>query len=442
MSLLRRFFKSAPTSSAPDLRFGRYTDSYKQADNYKAWDRAVEAFENLEYLDSFRAFLEYLRDEREENIHWTDTGDEIRFELYQGSRLVNGLATGQLIKAESKLAKAKSLHVGYMRRLVEHNFDFKYCRYALDPDNNIVAVFDTFMLDGSPYKLYYAIKELATHADKQDDLLLEEFEALTPIAEAPMHELPDPEKKAKYEYILQETQRVLDIMNHGELDKDQYPGGIGYLLLHLVYKLDFFTQPQGFMMETLERMHRLYFTNDNRTAAQKNLLLAKELQNLIERPAALFYKEMYRTSATFGITTPVNHKQIADFIEGELPNMDWYCENGHPEVGLAVPGFIVGFCLFNYAPPKPVRQLLELYFQITESGFYTSLGYPSKYCDELGGELQRKAIRQAVKEIVEQNSSQYPGMQPLIGVLSYQSMPAFARSFLLMLSQMEVVKAF
>jgi hypothetical protein len=166
------------------------------------------------------------------------------------------------------------------------------------------------------------------------------------------------------------------------------------------------------------------------------------LQNLIERPAALFYKEMYRTSATFGITTPVNHKQIADFIEGELPNMDWYCENGHPEVGLAVPGYIVGFCLFNYAPPKPVRELLELYFQITESGFYTSLGYPVRYYDERAGGLQKKVIRQAIRQIVEQNRSQYPGMQSLSGSLSFQSMPAFARSFLLMLSQMDVVKAF
>lgn len=441
MSLFNRLFRPVEDLPAqPEVRFGRYTDSYKETENYKAWDQAVEAFEENQYLNSFRSFLRYLRDEHEDNVHWKDDGDAIQFELYQGSKLITGIANSQHVKAESKVARAKSLHVAFMRRLVEHNFNFSYCRYALDPDNNITAVFDTFTLDGSPYKIYYALKELAVHADKQDDLLLDEFETLDPIASAPVKAVPDEEKKAKYEFIRMEVERALRIMDDGRLDKDQFPGGIGYLLLHLIYKLDYLTQPQGYMMETLERMHRLYFTNDNKTTAQKNLALARELKKLAERPKSDFFKEMYRTSATFGITSPVNHKQIIDFIGSELPNMDWYVEHGHFEVALSVPGFIVGYCLFHYAPPKPVKDLLHLYFRITEPFFFSSLGFSESFYDGDAGTFDKKGIRQAIARITEDNRPQYPGLNPPVATLVFENMPAFARSFLQMLARMEVVK--
>lgn len=442
MSFFKRIFKHIDERPAtqPELRFGRYTDSYKQTGNYQAWDQSVEYFEQQQYLDSFRAFLRYLRDEHEDNVHWKDEGNTIRFELYQGSRLITGMADAQHVKAEAKVARAKSLHVVYMRRLVEHNFNFSYCRYALDPENNICAVFDTFTLDGSPYKIYYALKELAVHADKQDDLLLDEFETLDPIASAPLKEISEEEKMAKYGFICREVEQAIRIMDDGRLDKDEYPGGIGYLLLYLIYKLDYLTQPQGYMMESLERMHRLYFTNDNRTTAQKNLALAKELKKLAERPAADFYKEMYRTSATFGITLPANHKQIADFIDSELPHMDWYVDHGHPEVALAVPGFIVGYCLFHYAPPKPVKEFLHLYFRITEPGFFSALGFPEQFYLLNSGTFDKKAIRQAIHRIADENRDRYHGLHPDVSGLEYKDLPAFARTYLRMLARMEVVK--
>ena len=62
-----------------------------------------------------------------------------------------------------------------MRRLVESNYVLEYSRYGLDDDDNLVIKFDTSALDASPYKLYYALKEVAANADKQDDLLLDEI---------------------------------------------------------------------------------------------------------------------------------------------------------------------------------------------------------------------------------------------------------------------------
>ena len=83
--------------------------------------------------------------------------------------------TIQKLRCSARIAKGEQLNVGLLRRLIEHNYGLKYSRYALDAEGYITIVFDTFLLDGSPYKLYYALKEIATHADKQDDLLISEF---------------------------------------------------------------------------------------------------------------------------------------------------------------------------------------------------------------------------------------------------------------------------
>ena len=109
------------------------------------------------------------------------------------------------------------------------------------------------------------------------------------------------------------------------------------------------------MMETLERIHRLYFAKTDKNIAQKNRVLRKEFQKILDRSKEEAFKEMYRVNCTFGITVPVNHDRVKSFINGELHNMDWYQEHGYDDIALAIPGYIVGYCLFYYSVPKPIE---------------------------------------------------------------------------------------
>ncbi len=441
MGLFDRLFGATePTEPQPDIRFGRYSDSYKEADNYQAWDQALEKFESENYLESYQAFFRYLRDEKENNVKWWPTGDGLQFELYQGSKLISGYADDKKLMAESKIAHSAELNVNFMRQLIERNFDLNYSRFALDDDNNLTILFDTYTLDGSPYKLYYALKEVATNADKQDDLLLEEFKVLKPVGSSHLLELPEAEKAVKYDYIQVETKKVLDDIDSGRLNVDQYPGGIAYLLLDLTYRLDYLTKPEGHTMEVLERIHRSYFAKDDKNTAQKNQALCKEFKKLLERPKEDFFKEMYRVTATFGITTPINHDRVVAVIDGELHNMDWYKDNGHKNVALAVPGYIVGFCLFNYAIPKPDRDLFHLYFQIVESGYFKKLGFIIDYYDSEKQSFNRRAIRRAIDRIVDENRAKYSKLSPSLSLLRYDSMPEFAKSYLTMVRNLDATK--
>ena len=87
-----------------------------------------------------------------------------------------GKANIEKVTIEAKIAKTDTLNIGFMRRLLERNFQLRYSRFALDEENNITIRFDTSVLDGSPYKLYYALKELTTNADKLDDLLIDDLD--------------------------------------------------------------------------------------------------------------------------------------------------------------------------------------------------------------------------------------------------------------------------
>lgn len=441
MGLFDKLFGTgAALGPQPDIRFGRYSDSYKEAANYDAWDEALEKYENEEFLESYRQFFKYLRDEKEDNVRFWDEDDGIRFELFQGSKKIIGFANHNKLKAEAKVAKSKDLNVGFMRRLVEQNFTLKYSRFALDADDNITIVFDTYTLDGSPYKLYYALKEVAIQADKQDDLLLDEFKMLQSVDSSHLKELPQQEKEVKYEFICKEIREVFEEIESGKLNKDQYPGGIAYLLLNLIYKLDYLTKPEGYMMETLERIHRLYFAKDGKTTAQKNQALCKELNKLLDRPKDEFFKEMYIVRSTFGITTPVNHDRVVGFIDGELNNMDWYQDNGHTRIALSVPGYIVGYCLFNYAMPRPDRDLFQLYFQIIQADFFKNLGFTTNFYAPETNRFNKKAIKRAIDDIVDQNNDRYPKLHPATGSLNYNSPVDFARSFMIMVRNLDMTK--
>ena len=443
MSIFDRLFKrksEQEEKKGPDISFGRFSDSYKQTKQYDAWDVALDEFKKEDYLESCKAFLEYLNDERENNINYRQEDGEISFEILQGSKKIVGTANRKKIRVEAKIAKANELNIAFMRRMVERNFGLNYSRFGLDKENNITIVFDSFTLDGSPYKLYYAIRELAVNADKHDDLLIDEFEELQPIENKHLVDLPEEEKLVKYNFIIAKINDVLNEIEKGPLNANQYPGGVSYLLLDLCYKLDYLTKPEGFMMEALERMNRVFFAEDFKSTQQKNAVLQKELEDLKKRTNEEYFKEMYRVKTTFGITSPVTHERVSGLISEVLHEMDWYKENRFEKVALAISGYIVGNCLFNYAVPKPVKELYTLYYQVVESEYFQQLGFKSNFYDPQKNSFDKKGIINRIKEITKSNKKKYPSMSPDLSNLQFSKLVDFTQSYLLMVKDLNLMR--
>ncbi|MEM9261771.1 MAG: hypothetical protein AAGA62_19170, partial [Bacteroidota bacterium] len=134
MSFFERWFgNKTEAQQQPDIRFGRYSDSYKPTACYDAWDLALEQFEDGKYLEAYQKFLEFLRDEDEDNVTWEMAENGLQFQLYQGSKRITGWATTHHLRAEASVAKIVDARPELLRRLVEQNYSLKFSRYALDP---------------------------------------------------------------------------------------------------------------------------------------------------------------------------------------------------------------------------------------------------------------------------------------------------------------------
>jgi hypothetical protein len=438
MNLFGRLFGTTTAPAQPAIMFGRFTESNRSAEQEAAFDAALRDFDKEKYLSAYVSFFNYLLDEEQQNLRVREERGELHFEFFQGSKRITGYANERKLYCEAKIAKANSLQSSFMRRLLEENFELKYSRFALSPENIITIVFDTYTTDGSPYKLYAALKELATIADKHDDILVDEFEALEITDLNIRRVLPEWEKTLKYEYIQQEIKAAFEEMDSGKLNISQYPVGITYLLLYLSYKLDYLIKPEGQTMEVLECVHRIAFEQDGKNAAQKNLALRKEFEKLLRRPKEKFFQEMYEVSATFGVTPFIDHQNVVILIDQELPNMRWYAEHGHDRIAIAVPGFIIGRSLFNFALPPPDRDFFHLLMQILEPDFFKNLGFTPLVTN---GNIDEKAMKQAVRRIEEQHGKAYPKLAFDVKKLVFSSLPNFAESFLLMVRELDLTKA-
>ncbi len=440
MSIFERLFGTNNTVPSPDIPFGRFSDAYKSEEQQAFFDQSVEQFEQGDPLTAYRTFFQYLRNEQGDNITWREEGDGLYFEFWQGSQRITGLANAEKVRAESKLVQADDLNVGFLRRLMEYNFNLKFSRFALSPENSLAIRFDTYTSDGSPLKLLNALRELAIHADKQDDLLLDEFRNLRPVETAGFGDLPLAEKELKYNYIRRDIEQVFALLDQAKPDPNQYPGTYAYMLLALAFRLDYLVKPEGFMMDTMERIHTIYFHKTERTPQMKVLAIRKELQKLLDRSQEDFFREMYRTRSTFGINPPVNHDSIANVIGGEMPNMEWPLQQNYQELAFAVPQYIAGFVLFHYAPPKPDRELLHLFFQITEPSFFKDLGFQKAYTDAQGRLLKNEILKE-IKVTTEKNRPQFPRLRPDVNRLDFASTTLFAKSYLLMIKDLDLTSA-
>ncbi len=436
MSFFSRLFSADTPQDLPNIEFGRYTDGYKSEEKYDDWDLAVDYFEEGKYFLSFKYFLEYLSDEHKSNLSYSVEEDKISFSIYQGSKKLTGFANEETFRAECLIARAEELNIGVMRRMIERNYDLKFGRYCLDDKTNISILFDSITADASPYKLYYGLKEIALAADKQDDLLVEEFSSLYPTNTSHIINLDEDEKEIKLRFFRNKIETVLNHIKRGNLNPVQYPGGITYMLLDTVYRLDFLVRPEGYTMEAFERMHRSFFAEDGMNSQQKNHQLIKELRSLQKRDDKKIKEEFYRTISTFGVLSTTNHQKFRDIITNELPNMLWYKENEYDEVALSIPGYIAGHALFNYSLPEPDTDFLLLYYQITESGFFEDLGFATGFVKD--GKLNKEEIREAVSRIAVSWKPKYEKLAPNFARLDFSDITTFAGSYLQMLADLDL----
>ena len=408
------------------ITLGRYTDAFKAKDKTDLWTECEKLFEQKNYFDSYTAFFNYLKDKAQDNLSFTRENGVIKFQFYQGSKLVRGVIDEKKVTAEAEVAAFEKAGVSFMRRLMEMNFTLYYSRFAVK-DNVIYIKFDSGVIDGSPRKLYYALKELAIRADKQDDVLLKDFPLLKP-AETYTTDIAPEEKEIMYKYYQKWISNALQRVSG--LKEDTFSGAISYLLLNTLYKIDFLISPQGSLQNDMEAIHYGYFARDNKPFGEKNKVMADQIQKLLDRPKEKVLSDLYRVKATFGIANPAPHPAVIDVINNNSGNVKWYVDNKYEDIAAVIYEYMAGYCLFSYGLAKADIELFRLLLNITTQDYFNEMGFTEKYYDDSTKKFNEELIKGAVEGIIKAGAPQYPELKFKTENLKFDSMLNFLKSFM------------
>ena len=413
-------------AAEPGIGFGRYSDNNKPVAKVEKWNEAETLFKEKKYKESILAFFDYLRDEQEDNVKVVEEQGQHKFLFYQGSKIVRGYFNNEQIEAEIAVAQMPQPSVPVMRRLLEMNFNLYYSRYSLH-EGKIYMFFDSDIETANPSKLYYGLKELATKADKQDDLLVHDFTTLLPIDTEHIVTIPDEEKAVKLRFFKQWIEETIQLI--GTIDNDKYSGGIAYLLLALAYRIDYMIVPEGKLQSELEKIVEIYFRKDNRLVTEKNQEMMDCFQRMATKDKTDFYPFLYRSRHTFSIVTPQNYKTVADAIYNANQNIGWYKEHKMPEVAAKISEYGFSYCQYSYSLPRPVTELFQLFMMINYPEYFAALGFNALYYEKEKGEYNKEKIKEHIQGIVDRWKEKYPELKFDTEKLKYDNPVAFNQTF-------------
>jgi hypothetical protein len=428
MRIFSRLFSTQKLPSvSPEIQFGRFSDAEKSAINYQHWDRAVDAFENEKYIQSYIDFLSFLKNDFRQNIVYSVHQGILKFELFQGSKIVAGEANHNKFRAIAKIVKAPNPSLPLMRSLLETNYALKYTKYVIDEDQNISLIFDTFVEDSSPHKLYQALKELATEADRRDDVLIKKFDNLEAINVSHLRQISDHEKRTKYEFLKEQIQLTLSHVHTGSLKSQEYPGAISFLLLDLMYKIDFLIKPECHIKEKITECHSLFFEDSISSVHDKNRSIIEIINEIDQFSYDTITQEFYDVNSTFGISKPEGNNVLQAIIEAQQKDLNWYINNHPNPYASAICGYTIGYSLYSFAMPEPLRETLVIFYKSIYCEYYAKLGFSPTH--SFGNKDFANYLKKSLKNVMAENDN----FKLDVSKLKFDDMAIFCASYIDML---------
>ena len=411
----------------PAITFGRYSDNNKSIEKIAKWTLADALFSEQKYAESIEAFFEYLADDGQQNVLLEKTGGVFQFQLYQGSKLVRGRMDDQRISASVALARMREPAIPVMRRLLEMNFNLYYSRYTLLEDQ-ICMHFDTSLRNASPNKLYYGLKEIATRSDKQDDLLLNEFAVLEATDTAHIDLIDAREKEIKYLFLEKWIRETLEHIT--ALDQEKFSGGISYMLLTLVFRIDYLVAPQGKTLSELEKIASAYYGKEDKSAPQRNPPMIESFNSLLKKDKEVLFSQLFRSRYTFAIVATQNFKLVSEKIVASLQNMEWYRDNNFPDIANKVMEYGFAFCQYSYSLPRPLTELFRLFMQVNYSEYFSALGFTTVYYNEKNNQFDGEEISEKIESLISFWQPKYPALNFRTKMLRFDTLIGFNQRFL------------
>jgi len=414
--------------AAAAIRFGRYSDNNKSVYQMECWYQAEALFKEKRYNESVAAFFNYLTDKQEDNVHFEPEGNGFRFELMQGSKRVYGACDGTHITARVPLVRMSSPSAAVMRRMLELNYGLLYSRTAMDDDKVISMIFDSPLESANPNKLYYGLKELATKADRQDDMLVADFRSLEEIDTQHIERLPPRELEIKYRYFRYWISDTLD--QAAALNADTFSGGIAYLLLNLLYRIDYLIAPEARLLSELEKINALYWTPKEETPiVERNHMMQEAFRKLLDLSPENFAASVYRARATFAIAGLPKAEKVKEVVENSNRDAYLYIENKHPGLALTLNEYGMSYNQYTFSMPQVVTDCYHLYMMVRHAGYFAELGWTKPLYHSAGNQFDKGAIQRKITQLLARHREKFPNLRIDMARLRFDDLYWFGVSF-------------
>ena len=427
MLLQKLFGRKKTQRTDPGIRWGRYSDNNKTPQKIKQWTEAEQLFKEEKFPESLDAFFEYLTDDQEENVIYERLGNSGSFQLFQGSKILRGSFDEKCLNAEIVVASMPEPSIPVMRRLLEMNFHLYYSRYSLH-DGSIRMRFNSDISTANPNKLYYGLRELAIKADKQDDLLVTEFGSVLATDTEHIIPLSDEQKETRLKFFHSWLDKTLNYVE--TLDAEKFALGISFLLLNVVFRIDFLLAPEGKLMQEIEKIPERYYKKEGKPSAEKNQEMIDDLRKIRNKPKEEIFPYFFKSKHTFSIVSPQNHKQVAESINNALQNMYWYRDNNYPMIANEVMEYGLAYCQYSYSLPRPLTEFFQIFMIINHGEFFEAFGHLPLLYNQETNRFESELIIEAIEDINNRWRSRYEKMRLNPGDLNFSNLVKFNHSFL------------
>jgi len=408
-----------------NITFGRFTDAFKGKEKNEMWNEIEKLFETKDYVKSYLLFFEYLREDGTDNVLWGEDKGKINFIVKQGSKELRGIILGNDISVTANIAEFEKLPVAISRRLLEMNYNLNYSEFAVK-GNIIMLKFSTFADACPPARLYYALNEMALRADKQDDILIDEFKTLKPVDYFKTEVSPEI-REVKYKYLIKWINEALAKIE--SINAEKYSGGLTFYLLAVNYRLDYLLNPQGSLTNILEKINWSYFSNDGKNVLEKIEEIKSKFMSVLAKPKESIINEFYEGVYTFGVTRPAQHKVIQDSFKNNLENVTYYVNNKMNDIALSIYEYVAGYCLFVYAVNPPTKHLFDTVFRLLHPDYFKELGFTGQFYYSDEKRINKNLLEEKIDSIIQNGKGEYPLLEINKSNLKYDNLLSFMKTF-------------
>ncbi len=407
-----------------NITFGRFSDTFKPKDKINLWNECEKLYNEKKYFESYKLFFDYLKKSDSTNVFYSIDNGFFKFQLIQGSKEIRGFFDGLKISAISVIAGFDNPNVAVFRRLMEMNYTLYYCRYAVK-DNKIVIKFDSNVLSCSPNKFYYGLHELAVRADRQDDTLISEFKTLKDV-ESKSIPYSNAQLDTMKKYYRKWINDVLEKVSG--LNKEQYSGGISYIYLNVLYRIDYLLTPQGIVLNEIQKMSWTYFNDKESPLLQKLDSLGEDLKKIKEYDDEKLERNFYSVISTFGTAPPAPKQSVDDSINNNIQNIKWYIDNNNPDIALNILEYIAGYFLFSYGLYKSLYKILGLIIEIINHDYVSDIGIDNNLV--LNGVVNKDYVVDKINGFLGIDIEEYPELKMDFEYIKFDSILNFVKTAL------------